>query len=285
MTERLAETIRRIESVHALEGVVTSMRGISASRVQQAHALLQGVHAYAEIIGLAIGQALPMLAEHHVDAKVSVSGRAVIIFSAEQGFAGVFSDRVLDAAGNAMGSQDIFLVGTRGAVLAQERAIRPFWQTAMVPHANLIPGLAGRIADALYSWIASSRGPRVDMIVPVWTAGKGVRIKRRSLLPFDFGRFAGLPAGQAPLTTLPTEHLLARLAEEYIFSELREAALTAFAAENEARVAAMLSAKGNLDDMLSDLQALERQIRQNEITAEVTELANGAAAADRDNRA
>jgi F-type H+-transporting ATPase subunit gamma len=70
--------------------------------------------------------------------------------------------------------------------------------------------------------------------------------------------------------------LLARLAEEYIFAELCEAALTAFAAENEARVAAMSSAKGNLENMRSDLQALERQIRQEEITAEVVELANGA---------
>ena len=41
---------------------------------------------------------------------------------------------------------------------------------------------------------------------------------------------------------------------------------------------AMLAAKSNLEHMRSDLQALERQIRQDEITAEVVELASGAGA-------
>ena len=96
------------------------------------------------------------------------------------------------------------------------------------------------------------------------------------MLPFDYRRFAVPISGQPPLTTLPPATFLARLAEEYVFAELCEAALTAFAAENEARVAAMLSAKSNLENMRSDLQALQRQIRQEEITAEVLELASGA---------
>jgi F-type H+-transporting ATPase subunit gamma len=64
-----------------------------------------------------------------------------------------------------------------------------------------------------------------------------------------------------------------------VFAEICEAGLTAFAAENEARVAAMLAAKGNLERMGWDLRALERQIRQEEITAEVLELASGAMSA------
>jgi F-type H+-transporting ATPase subunit gamma len=66
-------------------------------------------------------------------------------------------------------------------------------------------------------------------------------------LPFDFRRFAVHVSGQPPLISLPPALLLAGLAEEYVFAELCEAALTAFAAENEARVAAMLSAKENLE--------------------------------------
>jgi F-type H+-transporting ATPase subunit gamma len=66
-------------------------------------------------------------------------------------------------------------------------------------------------------------------------------------LTFDFGRFAVPLSCQPPLITLPPALLLARLADEYVFAELCEAALTAFAAENEARVAAMLSAKDILE--------------------------------------
>jgi F-type H+-transporting ATPase subunit gamma len=278
MTERLAETTRRIRSVHQLDAVVTAMRGISASRAQQAHALLQGVRAHAAIIARAIGQALPLLPDDHGVATGRGGRRALILFCAEQGFAGAFSDRMLEAARVTADSQDLFLIGTRGGGFAVERGLRPFWHAPMVPHANLVAMLAGRIADALYAWLADRPGPRVDVMVPIWSAAGGVAAERRSLLPFDFRRFAVKASGQAPLTTLPPARLLSRLAEEYVFADLCEAALTAFAAENEARVATMLAAKGNLETMLTDLQALERQIRQEEITAEVIELASSAGA-------
>ncbi|HQT75749.1 MAG: hypothetical protein B7Z80_00810 [Rhodospirillales bacterium 20-64-7] len=278
MTERLAETTRRIGNVHQLGTVVTAMRGISVSRVQQAHGLLRGVRAHAEVIARAIGQALSLVPGNHNPAVTHSSRNGTIVFTAEQGFAGAFSDRMLEAVGQGggAGQRDVFLIGTRGYALAHERGLQPWWHAAMVPHANLVPGLASRAADALYAWLAEQSGHRVDVIVPTWSASTGVVAERRSLLPFDFHRFAVTPSGQAPLTTLPPPVLLSRLAEEYIFAELCEAALTAFAAENEARVATMLSAKGSLDNMLSDLQALERQIRQEEITAEVVELAGSA---------
>jgi F-type H+-transporting ATPase subunit gamma len=276
VTERLAQTTQRIENLQQLEAVVTAMRGISASRTQQAHALLRGLRAYATVIGGGIGQALALVPDEGRRASAAGRRTAVILFCAEQGFAGAFSDPLLELAGQQQGPRDVFLIGTRGAALAVERGMRLTWQGAMVPHASLVPALAGRIADALYDWLSDEAGRRVDVIVPVWSAGSGVVAEQRALLPFDFDRFAVPTAGQPPLTTLTPSLLLARLAEEYIFAELCEAALTAFAAENEARVAAMLSAKGNLETMRSDLQALERQIRQEEITAEVVELANGA---------
>ena len=274
MTERLAETTRRIENLHQLEVVVTAMRGISASRAQQARGMLRGLRAHAEVVAGAIRQALALVPSDY--SRASGRGRrpAVILFCGEQGFAGAFSDRMLAAIGD--GAADLFLVGTRGGVLARERGLEAVWQAGMVPHAALVPALAGRIAEALYGWVADQSGVRVDLIVPAWSATDGLSAARRSLLPFDFARFAAAGSAQPPLITLPAGVLLARLAEEYVFSEICEAALTAFAAENEARVAAMLAAKGNLEHMGSDLRALERQIRQDEITAEVVELASGA---------
>ena len=62
VTERLAQTTQRIENLQQLEAVVTAMRGISASRTQQAHGLLLGLRAYAAVIGGAIGQALALVA-------------------------------------------------------------------------------------------------------------------------------------------------------------------------------------------------------------------------------
>jgi F-type H+-transporting ATPase subunit gamma len=176
---------------------------------------------------------------------------------------------------------DIFLVGTRGAILASERGVASAWRTLMVPQANLVPVLARRVAGALYAWVSDKPTPHIDMILPAWSAGSGVVAVTRSLLPFDFRRFAIGSGRHPPLITLPPAVLLRHLADEYVFAELCEAALGAFIAENEARIAAMQSARTNLHDMLVDLQALERQIRQDEITSEVVELAGGSDARPR----
>ncbi len=74
------------------------------------------------------------------------------------------------------------------------------------------------------------------------------------------------------------ELLLERLAAEYVFAQLCEAALHAFEAENEARMLAMASAKTNIETKLAGLSQRERQLRQEEITTEIVELAAGAGA-------
>jgi F-type H+-transporting ATPase subunit gamma len=260
---------------------VTAMRGISASRAQQARGMLRGLRAHASVIAGAIGQALALVADDHETAANKPRRTAVILFGGEQGFAGAFSDRMLDTLGTSAEAHDLFLIGTRAIALATERGIPMAWHAGMVPHASLVPRLAGRIAGALYDWLSDLPGCRVGLVVPSSSSAGGVAPEHRSLLPFDFRRFAVPISGQPPLITLPPALLLARLAEEYVFAELCEAALTAFAAENEARVAAMLAAKQNLEHMGSDLRALEREIRQDEITAEVVELASGANVARR----
>ena len=58
-------------------------------------------------------------------------------------------------------------------------------------------------------------------------------------------------------------------------AQLCDAALHAFAAENEARVEAMAAARREIDRQLDELRATQRQVRQDEITAEIVELAAG----------
>jgi len=76
--------------------------------------------------------------------------------------------------------------------------------------------------------------------------GASIKIDRHSLLPIDLSRFARPVQNHPPLTTLAPWALLERLASEYIYAQLCEAATHAFTAENEARMMAMASAKTNI---------------------------------------
>ena len=105
-----------------------------------------------------------------------------------------------------------------------------------------------------------------------------IRIDRHSLLPIDFTRFARPQRQQPPLITLAPQALLERLAAEYVYAQLCEAAMQAFVAENDARMAAMAAAKNNTESKLAALKQREQQRRQEEITTEIVELATGAEA-------
>jgi len=69
-----------------------------------------------------------------------------------------------------------------------------------------------------------------------------------------------------------------RLAEEYVYAALVGAAMESFAAENDARLATMQSARQNIAETLENLHGAAVRIRQEEITAELLELVTGAEA-------
>jgi F-type H+-transporting ATPase subunit gamma len=111
--------------------------------------------------------------------------------------------------------------------------------------------------------------------------GGGIEITRHSLLPIDLSRFARPVENQPPLTGLAPWVLLERFASEYVYAQICEAATHAFAAENEARMMAMAAAKTNIESKLASLSQRAHQLRQEEITTEIVELAAGAEALSR----
>jgi len=279
MAERLCDLVAQIESVGQLEAVVTAMRGIAASRAQQARSALAGIEAYAEVVSGAIGQAVSLMP---VDGPPPASSRrrrrGLILFCAEQGFAGAFSERVLDVVTGDLEGAAVFLVGTRGAAVAEERGIRPAWKAPMATQMGAIESFANNLADALYERVAGGTVANVDVVFSRPHSGHGIEIDRHSLLPVDLSRFARPVQNQPPLITLAPWVLLERLASEYVYAQLLEAATHAFAAENEARMMAMAAAKDNIASKLAGLSQREHQLRQEEITTEIVELATGAEA-------
>lgn len=203
---------------------------------------------------------------------------ALVLFCAEQGFVGAFTERVLDAAETDLTSAELFLVGTRGGVVAAERGIEPGWKSAMPSRSSGVPKFADRLTDALFTPIASGSIDRLEVVFSEWRPGGGTHVERRRLFPLDMTQFSRPAALNPPLHTLPPEKLLSELTTDYLHAQLCNVALHAFAAENEARMEAMAAAHSQIERQLAVLRASQRQVRQEEITAEIIELASGEAA-------
>jgi F-type H+-transporting ATPase subunit gamma len=219
MTERLADIAEHITGIRQLGTVVNAMRGIAAARAQQARSQLAAVDRYTATIAAAIAQALPLIPAD-APSPIEPSGKlrlALVLFCAEQGFAGAFSERILDAAGSALHTADLFLIGTRGHAVLAERGIAAGWTGTLPSHSPGIPKLADRVAQALYAKIAAGKIDRIDAIYSHWQPGQGTRIERKHLLPFDMAAFAPPSPVKAnpPMLYLPPGIVVQALTADY----------------------------------------------------------------------
>ena len=281
MAERLSDVQARLHTLHELQEIVAAMRAMAATRVHEAQVALNGTRAYAQVIGDAIAEALPLLPETPASG-IAASGApwGLVLFMAEHGFTGAFNDELVDAAGLAMsGGEALFVVGSRGRNLIEERGLRPDWASDMATHAGTVTDTARRIADVLYYRFERGSVAAVEIVYFSHQGGGRRALERQSLLPVDLGRFQPPRGAFPPLTNLPPQALVGGLIGEYVFAQLAHAAMESFASENRARLAAMQSARDKLDQRLAELRSVERSLRQEEITNELLEIMTGTEAA------
>ena len=278
MSERLVDVEQRIGSIGELHEIVTAMRLMAASRVQQAERAIGGMRAYAEIVGDALARALALLPEPPPGpARGRRARRAVLAFCAEHGFAGAFNRHVLEAAKPAPGDA-LFVVGARGIALCRELGLPVAWSLPMAISAATVTTTARLISEELYRRFGAGTLAAVDIVFMRSESGGRSRVRRETVLPLNPGRPARAPA-TPPLLYLAPGALVERLVEEYLFALLAHAAMESFMSVNAARVATMLSARRNIEEKLDALRMDERRLRQEEVTTEMLDVVTGAEAA------
>ena len=116
MAERLSDVQARTQSLHELQEIVGAMRAMAAARVQEAQAALDGTRAYAQVMGDAIAEALPLLPEAPAPGIAAKgAARGIVLIMAEHGFTGAFNDQLAEAARPATSDRAaLFVVGSRG---------------------------------------------------------------------------------------------------------------------------------------------------------------------------
>ena len=271
MTARLRDVETRIAAMRQLRSLVGAMRGIAAARAQQARAALTGTRAYGQIVGDALADAYGLVVDGPLRTQPA-EPLGLIVFGAEHGFAGAFSERVLAAARKPSGP--LFVVGSRAVIAAEELGWKPAWTTPMASGIAAVSGVAGRIADEVYTRFSNGTVGTVDLLFTQLTAGTRFEVVRKRLLPPDPAPLRQ-PPGPRPLTNLPPPRLAERLLGEFVLAVLAQAAMESFATENAARLETMAAARSNIDAKLLTLEAAYRQVRQEDITAELIDLVAG----------
>ncbi len=276
MTEQLADITARINGVRQLGTVVNAMKGIAAARAHLARSQVDAVDSYAAIIAAALACALKLDYKSPLKSIPDNSKIGLLVFCAEQGFAGAFSERVLDSIGANLDPDNLFLVGTRGLSVASLRGIVPIWNAVLPSHTSGIPKLANAITTAIYEKVSEGKIARLDVHFTGWLSGRR-KILEQTLFPIDL---SDLPSanGDLPIMQLPDASLIDSLGKDYFHAQICKASLHAFASENEARMEAMNSAGSQIASELKLFEATLNRVRQEAITAEIIELGTAVAA-------
>ncbi|WP_408873445.1 F0F1 ATP synthase subunit gamma [Gluconobacter roseus] len=276
MSGRLQEVTARIGNVRELGGIVDSMRNLATVRVQQARRAAVAVETYAETIEDALLRIAPLLpADRPLPASKQAGSAGAVVFCAEQGFAGLFSEHVLDALRDDE-KEHVFLIGTRGNAIARVRGLAPKWTAPAVQNPGAVPELADSITKEIGRQVVLGHLVRVTIIVCQSSEQEKARVIRLPLFPFDpaaLGKSEGCAA--PPLLNVAPEKLMPELVSDYMFSQLCLAALQSFKAENQARSERMTAAHHEITRQLKSLEQLQRTVRQEEITSEIIELVSG----------
>lgn len=281
MTEQLADISARIEGTRQLGAVVNAMKGIASARAHMARTQVKTVDNYEATIAAALASAIALGANQpEKTTPLDSSKVGVLAFCAEQGFAGAFSERVLENIGKNHASGTLFLIGTRGLSIARARGIEPDWTAALPSHTSGIPKLADEITTAIYQSVGDGDIDHLDVIFTGLKFGRAA-LERQSLFPLDLSNLP-MATGEQSLMQVPVDSLIDSLSRDYFHALVCKIALHAFAAENEVRMETMSAAGNQITRELEHLEDTLRRTRQEAITAEIIELSTGAATYARD---
>lgn len=264
-----ADLDSRIDGIRQLGSVVRAMTGIAGARARTARKHIAAVKDYADTLGEALRQATAGL---HEPKNETAARTALVVFCAEQSFVGGFSERVLNGVGGDVAGADVFLIGSRGMAIAASRGIVPVWFAAMPSRSAGLP----KFADQVLAALLAQDGLRTVSVVHTISNRGRLQVERRALFPLAPVNDA--TAQVSLLTNLPAADLAVSLSFDRLHASMTRAALHAFVAENEARMAAMSAASRQIEAELGVLEALARRMRQEAITAEIIEIAAGAMA-------
>jgi F-type H+-transporting ATPase subunit gamma len=282
----------RIRSVSATAKITRAMQLIAASRIVKAQQRVAESTPYAnELTRVVSALATFSRLDHPLATEIDNPRRAaVLICSSDRGLAGAYSSSVLRESERLFtrlreaGIESLpYVVGRKGIqyLRFRQRAIEGEW-TGFTDGPRIENAI--EIGDALLEKFGTDTDDGgVDEIHIVYT-----RFKNRVSQEVEVIRLAPLEVVEGD--ERPGEHdvlplyefepgaqeVLDALLPRYVTSRIYNCLLQAAASELAARQRAMQSATDNADDLVKKLTRTANQVRQSDITQEISEIVGGA---------
>lgn len=287
----ITATRRRLQSAETLQGVVTTMKTLSAVRVTQYRRSVAALQESTRTLELAV-QALLSLQPDLLPIVEPAPGSsvAIVILGSDRGLCGPFNERItkhaaglLQARTPAGQTPSILAVGRRLDSRLAHAGYAPAARVDPPGNVDSIDEAVVEVLAHLEQWQADGRAERLYVAHNRPLRGATYEPQALRILPVDARwsnrlRNRDWPSNRLPIALSDPTGLLRGLVRQFIAHTLVQAFAASQASENAARLAAMDAAERNIEERLDELQTAHRQARQNAVTAELLDVQSAFAA-------
>ncbi|HTO91290.1 MAG TPA: ATP synthase F1 subunit gamma [Candidatus Sulfotelmatobacter sp.] len=278
----LKDLRRRIRATSSMQQIFKAMEMVSAAKLRRAQARALAASPYAkkitEMLDKLAGAAAEL--EHPLFKAREVKRTALVLITADRGFAGAYNTNVLREAERRLraaepGAVQLVVLGRKGRDYLKRRGY-----PVLASHTEL-PGeasldLARKLTDDLSARFIGGEVDRVELIYSHFVNALVRRVTAEAFLPV--GTSGNAAADRGTIFEPDAETIFADLLPRYTTAKLYAAMADALASEHSARMVAMGAARKNAGELVDALTLMRNRLRQAAITKEIAELVGGAEA-------
>src|SRR5262245_42956995 len=288
----LKDLRRRIRATKSMQQIFKAMEMVAAAKLRRAQTRAQAAEPYAakitEMLANLSGAASDL--EHPLFKARPVKTTALVVISADRGFAGTYNTGILRVAEHRVrsaqaGSVQLVVVGRKARDYARRRGF-PLLATYTELPGEADLELARRLTAELTELFVTGKVDRVEILYTHFVNALVRRIRTEVFLPAGAEAPGSASRGdqtkarvdREPIFEPDAESLFAELLPRYATAKLYAAMADALASEHSARMVAMGSARKNAGELVDSLTLKRNRLRQAAITKEIAELVGGAEA-------
>jgi len=279
---------KRITTTGRLQGIVKSMKSLSAVNIRQYERALVSLAAFMEVIEMGLQTALKEVPLPRHGPAAAHPPLGLIVFGSDQGLCGRFNERLAEFVRQQLAaraeppaaSMKILAVGARIASRL-EAAGFPIDERYWVP--GSVNGINANIYQLLLSverWVKDEKIARIDIFYNRYEKAAASQPHHQLLLPINNEHLQTLgrqrwPGRSLPCFRIPAPQLFSGLIRQYLFTHLFRVQAESLASEQASRLRSLQNAEKNIAEHIEELRAAYRIKRQAAITAELLDLVAG----------
>jgi ATP synthase F1 gamma subunit len=263
---------KKIKVFLTIEDIINAMKAYAGVTIRKTEELVLNIRRYEENILSSLADVMTQRPENALE-KQGRQKRILIAFGSSQGLCGAYNEKIADTVFDTLtGDDTLFVIGRR---LISSLELRKLGYDYFDDSVVSVNGIEDALRETTSKIMSIYKNKEYYNLAIIFTSVSGNKsdISIEQVLPPDIGRVRTLrPAGVSPLTYLEREIIFNKVLEEFLYISLYRGFIESLRSENWYRLRSMEGAAENIKRRISDLDSLQKYIRQEEITEEMLEI-------------